>query len=99
MGLTSGVGCVGASSATIAGLEPPLRTRMLTLIFVFASDFLRFWRDLGPILGGQHGRKNRIFSKTSILRKSLFSLRKIAIFQVSGLENSMKNRGRKYACF
>ena len=34
------------------GVGKKLRTRMLTLIFVFKRDFLRFWRDLGPILGG-----------------------------------------------
>ena len=34
------------------GVGKKLRTRMLTLIFVFQCDFLRFWRDLGSILGG-----------------------------------------------
>ena len=38
MGLASGVDCVGASSATVEALEPQLRTRMLTLIFVFKWD-------------------------------------------------------------
>jgi len=52
LGLTSGVGWVAASSAQVEVLEKKSQTRMLTLIFVFKRDFLRFWRDLGPILGG-----------------------------------------------
>ena len=57
MGLVSGVGRVEASSATVEGLELPLQTRMLTLIFVFERDFFRFWNDFGAILGGFRGPK------------------------------------------
>ena len=66
MGLPSGFESVGVSSACVEGLEPPLRTRMLILIFVFKCDFFRFWNDFGPILGGFGQPKRR---QTSIFRR------------------------------
>ena len=57
LGVTSGVDCVAASSGFAEALESQLQTRMLTLIFVFERDFLRFWSDFGTILGGFRGPK------------------------------------------
>ena len=51
MGWVSGVGCVGASSESAEGHDAKLRTRMLTLIFVFEHDFFR-WSDVGAKLEG-----------------------------------------------
>ena len=52
MGLTCGVGCVGASSGPAEGHDAKLRTEKWTLIFVFEHDFFRFWSDVGAILEG-----------------------------------------------
>ena len=50
MGLASGVECVGASSATVGGLEPQLQTRMLIVIFVFWRALDGFREGFGTIL-------------------------------------------------
>ena len=60
-----GVDCVGASSGRAEGLEPQLRTRMLTLIFVFGRALDGFWEGFGRILEGIWGLKFNIFRSFS----------------------------------
>ena len=52
MGLTCGVDCVAASSATVGGLELQLQIRFF---FRFLPIWVRFWE----VLGGPNGSKNR----------------------------------------
>ena len=76
-----------------SGVGKKLQTRMLTLIFVSERDFFsilkRFWNDFGGFWEAKMDAKIdfwKVFQKTSIVSKSLFFLRKIAIFKVSGLQ-------------
>ena len=94
MGLTSRVGCVGASSGTVEALESQLQTRMLTLIFVFLCIFLRFGSDFGMILDGFGARKSDFlhsFFENVDSRKSCSRRSEIAIFKVSGLMKTTQN--------
>ena len=70
------------------------QTRFFAILERFGTDFGRFWE------AKMDAKIDfwEVFAKTSTFRKSLFFLRKIAIFKVSGYkihENSMKNRVRK----
>ena len=91
------------------GFGKKLRTRMLTLIFVFKCDFLRFRSDLGPILGGfgrlkwtQKSIFGRFFRKRRFSENRCFSQGKLLFFRFRAHkfnENSTQNRIRKYICF
>ena len=74
MGLTCGVDCVAASSACAEVLDPPVQTRMLTLIFVFKGDFCRCGSDLGAIWGGLGKLKWKSKSISARFFSNVFSI-------------------------
>ena len=99
MGLTSGVDCVGARSACVAGLESQLQTSMLTLIFVFKCVFFRFWSDFGMILDGFGARNfdflHSFFENVDFTKIVLPLKRNCYVLGCAPHAKSMQNRVRE----